>query len=100
MQLVASTVTGTIGKQLFRLGLQALKGLGWLGGPFGEGAIIAMAASIAASVTYGFGWACNAYYKSGMQINLGEIGHIYKKMYSTYMMKSKKEGKLQDIPIS
>ena len=40
--------------------------------------------TIAASITYGFGWACNAYYKSGMTLNLGILGKIYKEYYDNY----------------
>lgn len=81
MSLVGSTITGGIGKQLFRLGIQALKGFGWLGGPVGEGAAATLAGIIASSVTYAFGWACNSYYKSGMQMDLGDIGHIFDEKY-------------------
>lgn len=84
MSLIGSTITGGLGKQLFRLGIEALKGLGWIGGPLGEGAVAVVAGSIAASVTYGFGWACNFYYKSGMQIDLGEVSSIYKEKYNEY----------------
>ena len=32
MQLVAATVTGSIGRQIYRWGIQGLKAAGWLGG--------------------------------------------------------------------
>ena len=35
MNLVAATVTGSIGRQIYRWGIQGLKAAGWLGGPFG-----------------------------------------------------------------
>ena len=82
--LDGSTITSSIGKQLFKLGVQGLKALGWLGGPFGVGATATLAGTIAASITYGFGWACNAYYKSGMTLNLGILGKIYKEYYDNY----------------
>lgn len=84
MTLIGSTITSSIGKQLFKLGVQGLKALGWLGGPFGVGATATLAGTIAASITYGFGWACNAYYKSGMTLNLGILGKIYKEYYDNY----------------
>ncbi len=79
MQLVAATVTGGLGRQVYRWGIQGLKGLGWLGGPIGGGAVMALAASVAASVTYGFGQTCKAYYKSGMAFDLDEAGEMFKK---------------------
>lgn len=89
MTLVASTVTGTVGKQLVRLGITALKAAGWIpGGQLLEAAVCAIAATIAASLTYGFGWACNAYYKSGMTIDLGEVEKVFKSSYKEYKKKS------------
>jgi len=72
MQLVAATVTGSIGKQVFRWALSLLKGAG---GP----AISIIAGTIAAAVTYGFGWASNAYYKSGMTMDIGDVQGVYEK---------------------
>lgn len=99
MSLMASTITGGIGKQLFKWGVQGLKGLGWFGGPFGAAAIAALAGTIAASITYGFGWACNAYYKSGMEIELGELGEIYKKKYKEYYEKNKDHKDSDNPPV-
>ena len=76
-------------KQLFKYGVQALKGLGWFGGPLGAGAVAALGGTIAASITYGFGWACNAYYKSGMEMDLGELGEIYQEQYKQYYNRKK-----------
>ena len=85
MKLVASTVTGSIGKQIARWSITALKGVGWIpGAQFLEAATVAVAMSVAASLTYGFGWACNAYYKSGMTMDLGEVGEIFKASYEEY----------------
>lgn len=80
MQLVAATVTGGIGRQVYRWGIQSLKAAGWLGGPIGEGAVMFVAAGVAASVTYGFGHACKAYYKSGMTLELPDVAEIFLKM--------------------
>ncbi|WP_283154149.1 GTPase [Guptibacillus hwajinpoensis] len=87
MSLIGATVTGSLGKQLFKYGIQALKGLGWFGGPFGTGATATLGGSIAASITYGFGWACNAYYKNGMNLDLSEVGEVYECNYREYFHK-------------
>ena len=84
MQLVAATVTGGLGRQIYKLGIQGLKGLGWFGGPFGAGAVMVVAAGVAASVTYGFGHACKAYYKSGMTLELDGVGEIFRNMQKQY----------------
>ena len=84
MQLIAATVTGSIGRQIYRLGIQGLKALGWLGGPFGVGPVMAVAAGVAASVTYGFGHACKEYYKSGMKSDLDEVGDKFRNMQKQY----------------
>ncbi|MFD2941964.1 GTPase [Flavobacterium notoginsengisoli] len=85
MTLVAATVTGSIGKQIVRWGITALKLAGWIpGAQLLEVAISAIAATIAASLTYAFGWASNAYYKSGMVLDLGEVGKIFKEKYEMY----------------
>jgi GTP-binding protein Era len=96
MSLIASTITGGLGKQLFKYGVQALKGLGWFGGPLGAGSVAALGGTIAASITYGFGWACNAYYKSGMEMDLGELGEIYQEKYKQYY-KQKKEKEVATV---
>lgn len=82
--LMALTITGTVGKSIFKLAVQGLKGLGWLGGPFLEGAIAVTAGTIAASITYGFGWACNAYFKNGMKLNAQELGNIFNDKFEEY----------------
>lgn len=82
MKLVASTVTGSIGKQAARWAITALKGTGWIpGAQLLEVAAAAIGATVAASLTYGFGWACNAYYKSGMVMDLGKVGEIFENSY-------------------
>ena len=84
MQLVAATVTGSIGRQVYRWGIQLLKAAGWIGGPLGEGPVMLVAAGVAASVTYGFGHACKAYYKSGMTLELDAVGEIFSDMQKHY----------------
>lgn len=84
MQLMGSTITGAVGKQAFKWAVQAIKLLGWAGGPLTEATIAVVAGTIAASITYGFGWACNAYYKSGMTMDLGKVGEIFKEKYTEY----------------
>jgi len=85
MKLVASTVTGTLGKQIARWSITALKTAGWIpGAQFIEFVMMGIAATVAGSLTFGFGWACNAYYKSGMTIDMGEVGEIFKDAYDNY----------------
>lgn len=88
MKLIAATITGSIGKQLARWAITALKTAGWIpGAQLLEIAVSGIAASVAASLTYGFGWACNAYYKSGMTMDLGEVGNIFKHSIDSYKNK-------------
>lgn len=90
MKLVGATVTGSIGKQIARFAITALKAVGWIpGGQFLEAATMAIAASVAASMTYAFGWACNAYYKSGMTLDLGDVADIFEESYEDYRQKAK-----------
>ena len=85
MNLIASTVTGTAGRRVMRWGITALKTLGWVpGGQLGEVATCSLAAVIAGGITYSFGWACNAYYKSGMGIEMDELGKIFDQYYNEY----------------
>jgi len=35
-------------------------------------------------MTYAFGWACNAYYKSGMVINLDDLSKIFDDLYKKH----------------
>lgn len=85
MKLIASTVTGTIGKQAVRWTITALKAAGWFpGAQLLEVATAAIAASVAASLTYAFGWACNAYYKSGMTLDFEQVTNIFKEKYDLY----------------
>ena len=90
MSLIGATITGQIGKQIARYAISTLKAAGWIpGGQLLEVAVSSIAATIAASLTYGFGWACNAYYKSGMTLHLNEIESIFNTFYDSY--KKKKE---------
>jgi len=85
MKLVGSTVTGTTGRQLVRWSITALKAAGWIpGAQLLEVTIAGIAATVAASLTYGFGWACKAYYKSGTTMELSEVGDIFKNSYTEY----------------
>ena len=49
-----------------------------------KGAVMAVAATIAATTTYAFGWSCNFYYKNGMSIDLRELGLFYQQTYDEY----------------
>jgi len=85
MKLVGSTVTGSIGRNFVRWAITALKAAGWIpGNQLLEVATIAIAATVAASLTFGFGYASNAYYKSGMTMDLGEVGNIFKSYCADY----------------
>jgi len=89
MRLVGSTVTGGVGRQIARWAITALKAAGWIPGAQAlEIAVSGIAASVAASLTFGFGWACNAYYKSGMTMDLGEVGEIFKQSYEAHSSKN------------
>ena len=99
MRLVGATVTGSIGRQIYRWGIQGLKAAGWLGGPLGEGVVMAVAAGVAASVTYGFGHACKAYYKSGMTLELDGLdglGDTFRNMAKQYYNQKSLEEILPD----
>ncbi len=91
--LISQTMAGQTGKQIFRYIITILKGLGWLGGPFLEGAIIAAAAVIAASITFALGKAAQAYYKSGMTMPPEEIQQLFKQFFDLYMSWQSKERK-------
>ncbi len=99
MQLVAATVTGTIGRQIYRWGIQGLKAAGLLGGPFSEVPVMAVAAAVAASVTYGFGHACKEYYKSGMTLDLDGVGDIFRNMAKQYHSQTSSADSSQDSPL-
>ncbi len=99
MQLVAATVTGTIGRQIYRWGIQGLKAAGWLGGPISEVPVMAVAAAVAASVTYGFGHACKKYYESGMTLDLDEVGDTFRDMAKQYHSQTSSEDSPQDSPL-
>lgn len=90
--LLAGVFAGQIGKQVFRGILTLLKTAGWIPGPTWavQVAISALAASVAASTTYGLGKGAQAYYKSGMQIPIVEIQEIFKNNFDEY--RKTKEG--------
>lgn len=96
MNLISSTVTGAVGKSLFR---QAIKLMGGFLATVtaGMSAVItsAVAAGIAGAMTYGLGWAANAYYKSGMTMDLGEVGDIYTQAFNSYMNEEKSRRKAE-----
>ena len=99
MQLVAATVTGTIGRQIYRFGIQGLKAAGFVGGPLGSGVVMVIAAGIAASVTYGFGHASKEYYKSGMILELDVLGDTFRNMAKQYYNQKLSEGSPPDSPL-
>ena len=98
LQLVAATVTGTIGRQIYRGGITLLKAAGLIAVPVAV-AVMAVAAAVAASVTYGFGHACKAYYKSGMTLELNVAGDIFRNMAKQYYNQKLSEGSPPDSPL-
>lgn len=82
MKLLGSSVTGFAGKALYRNAAKLIADL--LLGPAGMVASSAAAGAIAAAMTWGLGFAANAYYKSGMTLDLGEISTIYQAAFNSY----------------
>ena len=84
--LIVQTLAGQIGRQVFRAILTALKAAGWLPGVGWASFLLTstIAATIAASVTYGLGKVAQAYYKSGMQLPTIEIQKIFEQSYNEY----------------
>lgn len=80
MNLMTSIVTGAVGKALFRQGLKLLATLT----PITVVITGAMASGVAASMTYGLGYAAMTYYRSGMKMDFGELEAIYKTQFSAY----------------
>lgn len=87
MKLLGSSVTGFAGKALYRNAAKLIADL--LLGPAGMVASSAAAGAIAAAMTWGLGFAANAYYKSGMTMDLGEISTIYQDAFHSYFTASK-----------
>jgi len=89
MKLAASTVTGNIGKQMFRWAATALKAAGWIpGAQLLEVATCAIAGSVAGAMTFSFGWACNEYYSRGMEMNMDDLGKTFTEFYKNYRAKT------------
>ena len=93
VQFITNVLTSGAGKQLYRVGLQALKAAGWFGGPWGTAAVAALAATIAAAITYGLGWAWVAYLKSDFELDMEGILEVFEKAYS-----ERKKGLTRDEP--
>jgi GTP-binding protein Era len=89
MQLVASTIAGGFGRQAYRVAITAMKGLGWISGGLMEIPVMAVAAGVAASTTYAFGWAANFYYKNNMEVSFGDVSKIFIERLEEYKNKKK-----------
>lgn len=87
MKLLGSSVTGMAGKALYRNAIKLLADV--LLGPAGMVASSAVAGAIAAAMTWGLGIAANAYYKSGMTLDLGTISTIYEDAFHSYLTTQK-----------
>ncbi|MFN8492327.1 MAG: GTPase [Caldilineaceae bacterium] len=82
MRFISSTVTGFTGRTIYRNGIKLL---GDLTGPFGMVTSAGIAGAIAGAMTAGLGWAANVYYKSGMTMDLGDMGSIYQNAFQNYL---------------
>lgn len=89
MQVIATTITGGIGRNIYRAAITAMKGLGWVTGGTMEPPVMAIASGVAASTTYASGWAINFYYKNNMQVSLDEVGKIFSQIYKEYKNQQK-----------
>ena len=85
MALIGATVTGGLGKSIYRWLVQILKGVGWITTPMGEAVIATIAGTIASATTYGYGWACNEYYKSDMTMELEDVKSIFEASFKSYL---------------
>lgn len=95
MKLMGATVTGQAGKQLSNILTSYLKAVGWIPGGQVLGGIGMLIASVtASSITYAFGLACNAYYRSGMTLDLGEVESIFADGYRQYKESAEVKKKL------
>ena len=81
VQFIPQVLTSGAGRQIFRLGIQGLKALGWLGGPFTEGLVVVLASAIAASITYGLGWAWVTYLESDLELPIEDIVGAFSQAY-------------------
>ena len=84
IRFIAQTMAGRAGREAFRVIITVLKTAGWLGGPFGEAAVIAIAVTFAISMTFGLGKTAQAYYKSDLSISFEEVGDIFNRSYAEY----------------
>ena len=85
MILIGTTVTGNAGRQIMKWTITALKGLGWIpGAQLVEIAAMAVGAAVAGSLTFAFGFTCNAYYKGGMKMDLSKVGEIFNIFYAEH----------------
>lgn len=89
MQFIAATITGRIGRNIYRAAITVMKGLGWLSGGPMEVPVMAVASGVAASTTYAFGRAANFYYKNDMQVSLDEVNNIFSKAHNEYKSQQK-----------
>ncbi|MFN8444970.1 MAG: GTPase [Caldilineaceae bacterium] len=86
MKFLSSTVTGLAGRSLYRNGVKLI---GDLFGPAGMLTSAGIAAAIAAAMTTALGWAANFYYKSGMTMDLGDVGALYQSAFRDYFTERK-----------
>lgn len=88
LAFITQTFTGQVGKQIFRWIITSLKAAGWIpiAGWITTAVVSTVAATIAGALTYGVGQAAKAYYKSGLKLDVAEIGDIFTRAYNQYSM--------------
>ncbi len=85
LELLRSTLTGNTGKQAVRWAMETLDRTGWEPGKKIKGLARAGVSSlVAAALTFAFGWACYAYFKSSMSIDLNEVADMFRTAYEEY----------------
>ena len=77
-QLIINILGANVAKRIYQMALSGAKALGWLpGGQLEEVIVCALAASIAASGTYGIGKALQFFYKNDMQVSLESVNDVF-----------------------
>jgi GTP-binding protein Era len=85
MKLLAATVYGSASKKIVQMLIQAAKVAGWIPGAQGlELVAIGIAATVNGAMTWAFGVACNEYYKSGMTMDMGDLGELFNRAYEEH----------------
>jgi GTPase len=81
VKFIGQVLCSGVGKHLYKLGIQVLKGAGWLGGPWGAAIVATLAGSIAGAITYGLGWAWAHNLESDFSSSVDEMLEIFEQRY-------------------